>query len=239
MQAVILAGGRGTRLAPYTTVLPKPLMPIGQYPILEVILRQLRGAGFERAEIATGYLSQLIESYFGDGSRLDIPVSYHKEESPAGTAGPLVLMEDALEDNFLVMNGDVLTDLDFCRLFTEHCSSGAALTAATCERTVTLGLGAIIRNSDGGVVDYLEKPTYHFECSAGIYVMHRRALQYIARKRPFDLPDLFKALISAGEDVETYPIEGFWLDIGTPEDYQQANERFANRFETLGDYPPQ
>lgn len=233
MQAVILAGGRGTRLAPYTTVLPKPLMPIGQHPILELILRQLRRAGFDRAEIATGYLSQLIESYFGDGSRLDLAVTYHREECPVGTAGPLALMEDALDDNFLVMNGDVLTDLDFRRFFTEHCSGGATLTAATCERTVTLGLGAILRNDDGRVIDYLEKPTYRFECSAGIYVMHRKALSHITRGHRFDLPDLVKALISAGEHVGTHPIKGFWLDIGTPEDYQQANERFAECFEPL------
>jgi NDP-sugar pyrophosphorylase family protein len=233
MQAVILAGGKGTRLAPYTTVLPKPLMPIGDMPILEIIIRQLRRSGFTRIELATGHLSALIEAYFGDGKHYGVHISYHREERAAGTAGPLALLESALEEHFMVMNGDVLTDLEFAPFFLSHCERGALLTAATCKRNITLPLGAIVRDGDGTVSGYIEKPTYEFECSAGIYAATRAAVQYIERDRAFDLPELVRALIAAGRPVHTHAIPGFWLDIGTPDDYRCAVDTYAANLEAL------
>lgn len=233
MQAVILAGGLGTRLAPYTTVLPKPLMPIGELPVLEVIIRQLRSVGFTRIELATGYLSGLLEAYFGDGSRWDVQIRYHLERERAGTAGPIALLESWLDDVFLVMNGDVLTDLDFGDLLQSHVASGAVLTAATCEREITLPLGAIVHGSDGAVTDYVEKPTYHFECSAGIYAMKKTVVSFIERGRPYDLPELVRRLIEIGQPIRTFPITGFWLDIGTPDDFRRATEEFETLFPNI------
>lgn len=230
MQAVILAGGLGTRLAPYTTVLPKPLMPIGQMPVLEVIVRQLSAAGFKRIELATGYLSGLLEAYFGTGERWGVSIAYHVERARAGTAGPIALLEGDLEERFLVMNGDVITDLDFGAFAREHAANGALLTAATCERSITLPLGAIVHGADGAVTDYLEKPTYRFECSAGIYMMNRQTVGFIKRGEPDDLPDLVRRLIAARAKIATYPIRGFWLDIGTPDDFRRANEEFETLF---------
>ena len=232
MQTVILAGGKGTRLTPYTTVLPKPLMPVGDVPVLELIVRQLKAADFERIEIATGYLSGLIEAYFGDGSRWGVKITYHVEKEPAGTAGPLRLFADMLEDSFVVMNGDVLTDLDLPALLRTHRRSGAILTIATCKRDVTLPLGAVIRSERGAVRDYVEKPTYSFECSSGIYAASKELVEHIDES-PLDFPDLVRKLVAAKKHIETFEIGGFWLDIGTPDDYRVANDEFANRFAHL------
>jgi NDP-sugar pyrophosphorylase family protein len=233
MQAVLLAGGLGTRLAPYTTILPKPLMPVGEMPILEIIIRQLRKAGFDRIEIATGYLSGLIEAYFGDGARWDTRIRYHREHERLGTAGPIAFLEQYLEPDFLFMNGDVLTDLDFGELYAAHVKSGALLSTATCVRSFTLSLGSIVRGANGAIVDYIEKPTYTFECSAGIYAAKRDVTGYIERTRPFDMPELVMRLIDKGAEVRPHPIEGFWLDIGTPDDYRQAVEKHAESFAAL------
>jgi NDP-sugar pyrophosphorylase family protein len=208
-------------------------MPIGDMPVLEIIIRQLRRSGFTRIELATGHLSALIEAYFGDGRRYGVQISYHREVRPAGTAGPLALLEASLEERFLIMNGDVLTDLGFASLFSSHCYSGALLTAATCKRNVTLPLGAIVRDENGTICGYLEKPSYEFECSAGIYAATRSAVNYIERGRAFDLPDLVRALIAAGRPVRTHAIRGFWLDIGTPDDYRCAVDTYGNSLDTL------
>jgi NDP-sugar pyrophosphorylase family protein len=230
MQAVILAGGKGTRLAPYTTILPKPLMPVGQVPILELIIRQLRHAGFDRIEIATGHLAGLIEAYFGDGSRWNVQLRYHVENEPAGTAGPLYLLREVLDDDFVVMNGDVLTDLDYAALFDAHHAGGALLTIATCMRDVVLSLGAIVRDDAGRICDYVEKPTYQFECSAGIYAAKRHIVDELADTLPVDFPTLVRKLIAKDAHLQAFPIPGFWLDIGTPDDYKRANDEFAERF---------
>jgi len=236
MQAVILAGGKGTRLAPYTNVLPKPLMPVGEMPILELIILQLMVAGFKTIEVATGHLAGLIEAYFGDGRRWGVEIRYHVEDTPAGTAGPLHLMRDVLEETFIVMNGDVLTDLDYKQLLETHQEAGALLTIATCQRDVTLPLGAITKSAEGRVSDYIEKPTYHFECSAGIYAAKRSVVDYLGERLPLDLPHLVRLLIAANEHLLVYPITGYWLDIGTPDDYRRANEEFAPRFSHLLTY---
>ena len=233
MQTVILAGGKGTRLTPYTTVLPKPLMPVGDLPVLELIVRQLKSSGFDRIDMATGYLSGLIEAYFGDGSRWGVNIVYHVEKQPAGTAGPLRLLRDALQESFIIMNGDVLTDLDFRVLFEAHCRSGAILTIATCKREVRLPLGALIRSDGGTIRDYVEKPTYTFECSSGIYAASKDLVAHIDEGRALDFPDLVRKLISEEKHIEAFPIAGFWLDMGTPDDYRLANDEFATRFSHL------
>jgi NDP-mannose synthase len=233
MQAVLLAGGFGTRLAPYTTILPKPLMPVGEMPILEIIIRQLRKAGFEQIEIASGYLSGLIEAYFSDGARWGVQIRYHREHERLGTAGPIAFLERVLEATFLFMNGDVLTDLDFGELYRAHQRSGALLSTATCKRSFTLSLGSIVQDECGNVVDYVEKPTYTFECSAGIYAASRDIVAFIERSRPFDMPELVRRLIDADASVRLHPITGFWLDIGTPDDYRQAVEKYADSFAAM------
>lgn len=233
MQAVLLAGGLGTRLAPYTTILPKPLMPVGEMPILEIIIRQLRKAGFDQIEIATGYLSGLIEAYFSDGSRWDVHIRYHREPKRLGTAGPIAFIEADLEPTFLFMNGDVLTDLDFGDLYRTHVASGALLSTATCTRSFTLSLGSIERDGNGSIAGYVEKPTYTFECSAGVYAANRDIVPYIDRSQPFDMPDLVRRLIAAKACVRPHPIPGFWLDIGTPDDYRTAVENYADSFAAM------
>jgi NDP-sugar pyrophosphorylase family protein len=233
MQAVLLAGGLGTRLAPYTTILPKPLMPVGEMPILEIIIRQLRKAGFDKIEIATGYLSGLIEAYFSDGARWDVQIRYHREPERLGTAGPIAFLEEFLEPAFLFMNGDVLTDLDFGELYRAHLESGALLSTATCTRTFTLSLGSIVRGAAGDITDYIEKPTYTFECSAGVYAASRDVVAYIERSRPYDMPELVRRLIHERAPVRPHPITGFWLDIGTPDDYRLAVEKYADTFAAL------
>ena len=223
-RAVILAGGKGTRLAPYTTVLPKPLMPIGDRAILDVLVRQLVAHGFTDLVFAVGYLAHLIRAVFGDGSEHGATISYHEEPEPLGTAGALPLIE-SLGDTFLVLNGDVLTSLDYGRLFDDHAGSGNALTIATHNRRVRSEYGVLHVEGDGplqNVTDYEEKPEIPYTVSMGVYVLEARALDVIPRGERFDIPDLVLALLRAGESVASYPFDGYWLDIGRHDDYEQA-----------------
>jgi NDP-sugar pyrophosphorylase family protein len=228
MQAVILAGGRGTRLAPYTTVVPKPLIPIGDMPILEVVLRQLRARGFQRVTIAVGYLAGLLQAFFGDGSGLGLEIRYSIEKEPLGTVGPLTLIPD-LDETFLVMNGDTLTTLDYAALIAQHKSSGAAATIATHKREVRIDFGVVEAGADDAITDYREKPAFDYRVSMGVYVFERRILDLIEEGRHFDLPDLIKLLLTRGERVASYPFDGYWLDIGRHDDHAQAVEEFEAR----------
>lgn len=225
-RAVILAGGRGTRLAPYTTVLPKPLMPIGDIAILEVVLRQLAYHDFAGATIAVGYLDELLMAYLGDGRKFGVPVSYSREERPLGTAGPLKLIRD-LDDTFLVMNGDILTTLDYEALLDHHRRRQATATIAVFPRPVHIDFGVIEMNPDGCLSDYIEKPDLHYEVSMGVYVFEPRVLDYIPEGEYFDFPTLVKRLLAAGELVVGYTHRGYWLDLGRKEDYEQAIDDFA------------
>jgi NDP-sugar pyrophosphorylase family protein len=230
MKAVILAGGRGTRLAPYTTVLPKPLMPIGDKPILDIIIRQLRHYGFCDITLAVGYLAELLMAYFGTGERFGVKISYSREEEPLGTAGPLSLVP-GLTEHFLVMNGDVLTALNFADMLAQHVASGAIGTVAVYPRNVRIDLGVVEYDEQHHLRSYIEKPVHHYQASMGIYFFEPRVLRFIRPKARLDLPDLVKQLIAAGETVNCYPYSGYWLDIGRPDDYQQAVadfERLAN-----------
>jgi NDP-sugar pyrophosphorylase family protein len=228
-RAVILAGGLGTRLRPYTTVLPKPLMPIGDRPILDVVIRQLARAGFERVTIATGYLGELIEAFFRDGSGYGVSVDYFREREPLGTVGSLALIE-GLDDDFLVMNGDVLTDIDYSALLERHRQLDPAATIAMRRRDIQVSLGVMQfdRSDDPTrVTDYIEKPTMSYDASMGVYCFAPRVVEHIEAGVRLDFPDLILKLIAAGETVRAWPSNDYWLDIGRHDDYEQAQDEFS------------
>lgn len=225
MKAVVLAGGRGTRLAPYTKILPKPLMPIGDMPILEILLRQMKRAGINDVFLAVGHLAELLRAFFQDGSRLGINLKYSYEDRPLGTAGPLSILE-GIEDTILVCNGDILTTLNMKSLIDFHCSHGAIATIASHSRSIKVDLGVIRADPNGVILDYIEKPTYDFCVSMGIYIFDPRVLHYIKYKEYLDLPNLVLRLVNAGERVMIYPFNGYWMDLGRLCDYEQAVKDF-------------
>ncbi|MEA2628528.1 MAG: NDP-mannose synthase [Chloroflexota bacterium] len=224
MKAVILAGGKGSRLAPYTTVLPKPLMPIVDMPILEIVLKQLKSCGFTEIVIAVGHLAALIKAYFGDGSGLGIRIDYILEAAPLGTAGPLGHIED-LKESFLVMNGDILTDLDYAKLVDHHKAAGSVMTIATHKRKVKIDFG-VLETVNGDVSEYIEKPTLDYLVSMGVYVMEPAVRDHITPGEYLDVPDLVRLLLASGQRVHTFPFDGRWLDIGRQEDFLEAQARF-------------
>lgn len=226
MQAVILAGGKGTRLRPYTTILPKPLMPIGNYPILEIVIRQLKANGFDEIILAVGYLSQIIEAYFGDGSKWGVKIYYSREDKALGTAAPLKLVEKMhpLNDHFLVMNGDILTDFNYRSLVDYHLKNKGLATISMHKRKVDITLGVIKSDENNNLQDYIEKPSYHFDVSMGIYMFSKEVLQFIDPDTYFDFPHLIQRLISKDLSVKCFPFEGKWFDIGRQEDYEEALE---------------
>jgi NDP-sugar pyrophosphorylase family protein len=228
MHAVILAGGKGTRLRPYTTSLPKPLVPIGEeFSILEIVLRQLRRTGFKRVTIAIGHLGQLIRAYVGDGERWGLEVDYAVEESPLGTIGPLLTILDRLPDHFLVTNGDVLTDLDFGGLLQDHIACDSPLTIATCNRRVKIDFGVLEIDVDRGTVHrFTEKPTFDYRVSMGIYGKSKATLESYTPGLPFGFDELVLSLLENGRQPRSYEFDGYWLDIGRPDDYERANEEF-------------
>lgn len=227
MQAIVLAGGKGTRLAPYTKILPKPLMPIGDMPILEILLRQMKRAGVNRVILSVGHLAELLRAFFQDGENLGLQIRYSLEERPLGTAGPLSLI-DGLDSAFLVTNGDVLTTLDLAQLIARHRASGAAATIATHQRRVKIDLGVVQKNGSDEILGYVEKPTYEFLVSMGMYVFEPHVLDYIPRNQYLDFPDLVLRLIKHGERVLSYPFDGYWQDLGRPDDYEQAVQEFES-----------
>jgi NDP-sugar pyrophosphorylase family protein len=230
MQAVILAGGQGSRLRPYTTVLPKPLMPIGDYPILEIILRQLKRNSVGRIVLAVGYMSHLFEAFFQDGSRYGLQISYSQEKEPLGTAGPLAAVIDDLDEDFILLNGDLLTTLNYRNLFAYHKETRAAATIGVFSRSVNIDFGVLKVSEDRRLVDYIEKPTYEFEVSMGINVLNAASIRpYVSRGTRLDVPSLMKQLSADGHRVCCYREDCRWLDIGRLDDYQTAIEIFAAR----------
>ena len=235
MKAVVLAGGKGTRLAPYTNILPKPLMPIGDMPILEVLIRQMKRYGIEEIVLTVGHLSELLRAFFQDGSRFGVQIEYSYEEEPLGTAGPLAMVH-GLDDTFLVTNGDVLTTLDLGVLIDYHLSQGAAATIAMHSRRVQIDMGVIKFNGRNEVIDYVEKPSMDYEVSMGIYVFEPKALEYIPHDSYMDFPDLILKLLEHGQRVVGYPFDGYWQDLGRRDDYDQATSDFERmRPEFLGE----
>lgn len=225
MKAVVLAGGKGTRLAPYTTILPKPLMPIGDMPILEVLLHQMKRAGVNHVVLTVGHLASLLQAYFKDGSQWDLDIVYSSEKKPLGTAGPIASVQ-GLDETFLVTNGDVLTTLNLKKLIAFHKQKGGIATIAAHRRQVKIDLGVIQLGGNDLVKGYIEKPVYDYTVSMGIYVFEPRVLEYIPIGEYLDFPDLILKLIDNGEIVNGYPFNGYWMDLGRPDDYIQANNDF-------------
>jgi NDP-sugar pyrophosphorylase family protein len=225
MRAIVLAGGKGTRLAPYTTILPKPLMPIGDMPILEVLVRQMKRAGVEEIIVTVGHLANLLKAYFNDGSQFGVSISYSIEAHPLGTAGPLALVQ-GLDQTFLVTNGDVLTTLNLRTLIEYHQKQGAVATIAMHQRQVRIDFGVIGCDNNNQVVGYTEKPSYDYLVSMGVYVFEPCVLEHIPYGEYLDFPDLVLKLIAAGEKVVGYPFDGYWQDLGRPDDYEQATHEF-------------
>jgi len=223
MQAIILAGGKGTRLKPYTTILPKPLMPIEEYPILEIIIKQLSYFGVQEITLAVGHLKELIQAFFNDGKKWSVKISYSMEEKPLGTAAPLKLLE-SLEDNFLVMNGDVLTNLNFRKFFEYHLKNKAYCTIAMYRKPVKIDLGVIKTDDKNFLYDYIEKPTLDYQVSMGVYAFKKEVLEYIPTNKYLDFPSLIHILLKDKKKVAGYPFQGYWLDIGRPDDYSTAIE---------------
>ncbi|MGI9185279.1 MAG: sugar phosphate nucleotidyltransferase [Solirubrobacteraceae bacterium] len=232
-RAVILAGGQGMRLRPYTAVLPKPLLPIGDRPVLDIVMSQLYASGFQRLTVATGYMGELIEAVLNHRNKRRLEIDYIREREPMGTVGALALIE-GLDEPFLVMNGDVLTDLDYRQLFTDHVASGAIATIASTTRHVQVSLGVLECESTNGVkrlTGYVEKPRLTYDVSMGVYCFSPEVLKYIEPNVTLDLPDLALRLIDAGEFVGAWHSDAYWVDLGRREDYESA----INDFEHMRD----
>jgi NDP-sugar pyrophosphorylase family protein len=230
MKALILAGGKGSRLQPYTTVLPKPLMPVGDLPILEIILRQLSHAGVREVILAVSSHSPLFRALFEEGQRFGLAISYSLEEKPLGTAGPIAQVLDRLDEDFLVMNGDLLTTLNYGNLFAFHQKKRAAATLATYDREVKVDFGLLEPDQEGRLVNYIEKPTHKFSVSMGVYAMNKKAVSpYLKPGEYLDVPDLMQRLLADQREVYCYREPCYWLDIGRVDDYQTAIEVFEQR----------
>jgi NDP-mannose synthase len=231
-RAVILAGGKGTRLRPYTVVLPKPLMPVGEYPILEVILRQLAISGFDHVTMAVNHQAEIVKAFFGDGSKWSLHIDYSMETEPLSTMGPLRLIKD-LPDDFLVMNGDVLTDLDYRAFFDEHVTARPLFTVAAQRREHLVDYGVLTVNESGTLTGFEEKPRLHYLVSMGVYIANRRVLDFIPAHRKFGFDTLMLDLIARGEQVRVRESTSYWLDIGRVDDYMRAVDEFEQKREHL------
>jgi len=221
VKAVVLAGGRGTRLAPYTTILPKPLMPVGERSILEIVVDQLEQAGVVDIRFSVGYLSHLIRAVFDSRPASSADITYVGEKDALGTAAPLKLMKD-LDSTFLVMNGDVLTTLDFGEIVRHHREQGNALTIATHARSIKIDYGILHVDVSHRVRAFEEKPEIVSAVSMGIYVMEPEVLGQIPEGRHFDFPDLVAAMLDAELPIGAFRYDGLWFDIGRHEDYERA-----------------
>ncbi len=224
-RAVILAGGTGTRLRPYTVVLPKPMMPIGDYPILEVVIRQLVSHGFDHITLAVNHQAELLQAFFGDGSKWHVRIDYSLEDHALGTMGPLRLIPD-LPKHFLVMNGDVLTDLNYSEFYLEHTVNDELFTISSYRREQPIDYGVLETSDDGKLKGFFEKPTRHYEVSMGIYMISRDVLRYLPDAMPYGFDNLMLALLNEQKTINVKIFDGYWLDIGRPDDYMQAIEDF-------------
>lgn len=233
MQAVILAGGQGVRLRPFTVSIPKPLLPIDDIPILEVVLRQLKHFGFTDVVLSLNYLADLLISFFQTGEKLGLNITYSVEDRYLGTAGPLSII-DELEDTFLVMNGDVLTNIDYKDFVRFHKDNRNDASIAVYKKEVKIDLG-VIDSEDGNFRDYIEKPTYYYDVSMGIYVFNKSVIELIPRNGKMDLPDLIMSLKREGKKIGCYRGDYDWLDIGRFDDYDRATSVFKKR---RGEYLP-
>lgn len=232
MRAVVLAGGKGTRLRPYTTVFPKPLMPLGDVPILDIVLRQLVAAGFRDITLSVGYLAELVRAYCGDGSRYGVALRYLHEDAPLGTVGSIGLLED-FTSPLLLMNGDILTDLSFEKVWEYHNDNSGLITVALNRRPLTINFGVVDQMEGNEIRHYVEKPTLDYLVGMGICVLDPSVAPFIERGKRMDLPDLVASLLGAGKKVVGWETDAYWLDIGRPDDYERAQsdyERLKERF---------
>lgn len=234
MRAIILAGGKGTRLRPYTTLIPKPLVPLGgKYSILEIVIMQLARSGFTHITLAVNHLSQLIMAYFGDGARLGVKLDYSLEEGELSTIGPLTLIKD-LPDNFLVMNGDILCDLDYRAFFEAHVAAGSLVSVSAYRRQVKIDFGVLRYDADGRLQAFQEKPSFDFDVSMGIYCIHRSVIEALPHGVPYGFDNLMLDGLAQGQRIDIKPFSGYWLDIGRPDDYEYADEHFPELSVKLG-----
>lgn len=224
MQSIILAGGKGSRLDPYTRILPKPLFPIGDKPIAEILVRQLQRAGSDEIIMCLGYLADFMKLYFQDGSYFGLKIRYSVENKPLGTAGPLRMVKN-LEENFIVVNGDELTTLDFQALYEHHIETQADMTVAVQKKSVSSSFG-VLEVMDGQITAYSEKPTTNYWASMGIYVVNKRIISFIPENERFDMPDLVQRLLLEQAKVVSYESQDCWFDIGTMGDLEKAKEAF-------------
>ncbi len=227
-RAVILAGGKGTRLKPYTVVLPKPLMPIGDYPILEVIIRQLVFHGFNHITLALNYQADIFKAFFGDGSKWGIKIDYSIETDNLGTIAPLCLISD-LPDNFLVMNGDILSDINYADFFEAHVTEGSLFTISSFIREHVNLYGVLDVNEFDQLVGFTEKPKTIFNVSMGIYMVTKEVLKFVPEGKPYGFDNLMLQLIELKKNVKVKKFDGYWLDIGRPDDYMKAIDEFEEK----------
>ncbi len=226
MKAVILAGGKGTRLKPYTTVIPKPLVPVGEKAILEILITRLKNQGVDEIYICLNHFAEIIMAFFGDGKRFGLKIHYSLENEPLGTVAPIKLI-DSLPEHFLVMNGDLLTDLNFGDLYNYHLQGSSLLTVSTYTRTTKIDFGVIDFDSKALLATgFREKPEYIFEVSMGVYVMNRKVLDFVPDGTHFGFDNLMLTMLEKKQPVRIFPYKGYWLDIGRPEDYEKANEDY-------------
>jgi len=234
MRAIILAGGKGTRLKPYTTILPKPLVPIGgKYTILEIIIKQLVGCGFTHITLAVNHMAQLIQAYFGNGDKYGIRIDYSLESKELSTIGPLTLIED-LPENFLVMNGDILCNLNYMSLLNDHIKSSVDVKVSTFERISKIDFGVIVKDGSNQIINFIEKPEYSHEVSMGIYCMSKNVINSLEKNEKYGFDDLMIDSIKINRKVMIKSFNGYWLDIGRAEDYDFANENFEELNVKLG-----
>lgn len=234
MRAIILAGGKGTRLRPYTTLIPKPLVPLGgKYSILEIIIMQLVRSGFTHITLAVNHLSQLIMAYFGDGSRLGVKLDYSLEEGELSTIGPLTLIDD-LPENFLVMNGDILCNLDYRVFFDAHVLAGSQISVSAYQRQVKIDFGVLHFDAKGYLNQFQEKPVYDFDVSMGIYCINRSVIEALPRGIKYGFDNLMIDGLANRQNIDIRLFSGYWLDIGRPEDYEYADENFSELSAKLG-----
>lgn len=233
MRAIILAGGKGTRLKPYTTVIPKPLVPIGnQMPILEIIIRQLSNYGFKHITITVNHLAELIMAFFKDGVKWGVKLDYSIEDEPLSTIGPLTLIE-SLPENFLVLNGDILCNMDFKAFYDYHVREDNEVTVSVFRRNVQVDFGVLKYDKDNIIYDFQEKPIFDFDVSMGIYGMKKSVIEKIPVGHPYGFDNLMMDGIKNNKKYAVRTFDGVWLDIGRPEDYDYCNEHFETLKEKL------
>jgi NDP-mannose synthase len=234
MRAIILAGGKGTRLRPYTTLIPKPLVPLGgKYSILEIIIMQLARSGFTHITLAVNHLSHLIMAYFGDGSRFGVKLDYSIEENELSTIGPLTLVDD-LPENFLVMNGDILCDLDYRAFLETHVQAGSRISVSAYRRQVKIDFGVLRYDEANHLTEFQEKPGFDFDVSMGIYCIDRSVIDALPRGVPYGFDNLMMDGLKNGHSIDIRPFSGYWLDIGRPDDYEYADMNFTELSAKLG-----